>query len=773
MSIAVQLASNAPAAAAAPRGDHAGASSFPAIMQLLGETAGAAPQKAQPNSGASAGSTAAEVGDSQERTLGGPSISVNVSGSRKAKPQPGEEHNRSEQGPQPFADTGAHGAAVPVLTIAVPVSPVPVVVAAAGNATESLTPAETVVVPHSEEAAPQGSSGARDAGVNEIAAGKFTNIAGTEPIHSATTTSPSNLTAAAIGAPQELGHPEQNKRGTIVPEWVGHVDVAPRSGRAPRAAIGNGEIPGSHVDIVSDNELSMIGAEAADAPGAQALDPTAVAPGACEPRQAKAAVRENGIQVSPELAHSEISLPISGQAAHIGEQSLPQDNVSSASRFVVPIVGQRNFAPDTNGRGTAPVLADDPRAELIKAVVPGFSQTGDAQGATIAGVSSEPDQVLLATPSAEPATSARGVDQPRAEIPRVVGRAALPTASITTPRAAETETPGACEVPSASIVAGTDLRGPEEIGNSTQNDRTSAPRVLDPAPTEVSAQTSLITPSAPTLRTSSGAAAIAGTKPVRRAVPAGGTPQAVAVFAPTLDAGPRKTSPIAEKEQPASTEKQGAISKSTSESPREVASNAPLSWAPARDAAVVGSRILQTGVVAARNATGEGTTPAPTSSSPTSAAAPTMPEPAHESRAFTLVQSARLIERAASAEMRVGVQTPELGKVEVHATLRDSGVGATLSVERPDIQRMFAAELPNLNRALDRHQIELQSVSLMNSMSDGAGSQGRGQQPAPQRQIRPQDNEPVPASQSDRLSSSAAAGAAASLREAGRLNLRA
>jgi flagellar hook-length control protein FliK len=158
---------------------------------------------------------------------------------------------------------------------------------------------------------------------------------------------------------------------------------------------------------------------------------------------------------------------------------------------------------------------------------------------------------------------------------------------------------------------------------------------------------------------------------------------------------------------------------------------------------------------------------------PAAAATPAPLEVAHDSRAFTLVQSARLIERAASAEMRVGVQTPELGKIEVHASLRDNGVGATLSVERPDIQRMFAVELPSLNRALDRHHVELRSVSLMSPMNDGTGGQDSGQQPAPQRQSWPQADESHSGAQSARPSPSAVAAVGASRWEEGRVNLRA
>jgi hypothetical protein len=133
---------------------------------------------------------------------------------------------------------------------------------------------------------------------------------------------------------------------------------------------------------------------------------------------------------------------------------------------------------------------------------------------------------------------------------------------------------------------------------------------------------------------------------------------------------------------------------------------------------------------------------ADTPASTPSAATPKTPieHAPQEPRAYTLVETARLVERAASAEMKVGVQTPELGKVEVRATLRDNAVGATLSVERPEVQRMIAAELPALHRSLDRQQVELQSVSLMNAGAGDSGPHGREQE-SPQRQAWPRSAE--------------------------------
>ncbi len=83
----------------------------------------------------------------------------------------------------------------------------------------------------------------------------------------------------------------------------------------------------------------------------------------------------------------------------------------------------------------------------------------------------------------------------------------------------------------------------------------------------------------------------------------------------------------------------------------------------------------------------------------------------------TLVQNARLIQSIDTAEMRVAVHTPDLGRLEIHTTQHGDTVGAAIRVEHADTQRVMSAEAPTLERTLAQHHVELRGISLLDMQS--------------------------------------------------------
>ena len=116
------------------------------------------------------------------------------------------------------------------------------------------------------------------------------------------------------------------------------------------------------------------------------------------------------------------------------------------------------------------------------------------------------------------------------------------------------------------------------------------------------------------------------------------------------------------------------------------------------------------------------TTPAENASPRDSAASPHSADVPAQSASrpadpVTLVQNARLIQSVDTAEMRVAVNTPDLGRLEIHTMQHGDTVGAAIRVEHADTQRVMSAEAPSLERTLAQHHVELQGISLLDMHS--------------------------------------------------------
>lgn len=94
----------------------------------------------------------------------------------------------------------------------------------------------------------------------------------------------------------------------------------------------------------------------------------------------------------------------------------------------------------------------------------------------------------------------------------------------------------------------------------------------------------------------------------------------------------------------------------------------------------------------------------------------------------SLINSAKLIERIGEAELRLGVRAGEFGSVDIRTSMIRNQLTAEISVERGELGRVMAAELPGLQDRLADQRLGVANVTLQNH--GGSHSTGSGQQKA-------------------------------------------
>jgi uncharacterized membrane protein YqiK len=78
--------------------------------------------------------------------------------------------------------------------------------------------------------------------------------------------------------------------------------------------------------------------------------------------------------------------------------------------------------------------------------------------------------------------------------------------------------------------------------------------------------------------------------------------------------------------------------------------------------------------------------------------------------------------------MHVAMQTDLLGSIDLRATIHQSGLTATIGVQRADVQTLLANELPALQHALAEKSMQVAQISVLNnSVGGGASSRGDSQ----------------------------------------------
>lgn len=84
----------------------------------------------------------------------------------------------------------------------------------------------------------------------------------------------------------------------------------------------------------------------------------------------------------------------------------------------------------------------------------------------------------------------------------------------------------------------------------------------------------------------------------------------------------------------------------------------------------------------------------------------------------SLLQSARLVQHLGEAELRVGIHSGEFGNVDIRTSMAHNQFTAQISVERNELGRVLAAELPSLQNRLSEHRLASANIILQNQSAD-------------------------------------------------------
>ena len=114
-----------------------------------------------------------------------------------------------------------------------------------------------------------------------------------------------------------------------------------------------------------------------------------------------------------------------------------------------------------------------------------------------------------------------------------------------------------------------------------------------------------------------------------------------------------------------------------------------------------------------------------------SAASPSpLPSQAAQSSASDVLRANELYQRVGSGEMHVAMQTDLLGAIDLHATMHQSTLTATIGVQRADVQTLLANDLPALQHALADQHFHVEHISVLDtSVGAHAGTAGQHGQP--------------------------------------------
>jgi len=97
------------------------------------------------------------------------------------------------------------------------------------------------------------------------------------------------------------------------------------------------------------------------------------------------------------------------------------------------------------------------------------------------------------------------------------------------------------------------------------------------------------------------------------------------------------------------------------------------------------------------------------------------------SAAFTayptaVLSTAKLIERMGESELRLGIRSGDLGNVDIRTSMAHNQFMAEISVERGELGRALAAELPSLHDRLSEQRIAVGDIVLQNHTGGNSGS---------------------------------------------------
>jgi flagellar hook-length control protein FliK len=94
----------------------------------------------------------------------------------------------------------------------------------------------------------------------------------------------------------------------------------------------------------------------------------------------------------------------------------------------------------------------------------------------------------------------------------------------------------------------------------------------------------------------------------------------------------------------------------------------------------------------------------------------------------SVVQSAKLVERIGESELRLGIRAGEFGSVDIRTSMVHNQFTAEISVERGELGRVMAAELPSLQSRLTEQGVPVANITVQNH-TGGASTASDQQNP--------------------------------------------
>ena len=98
----------------------------------------------------------------------------------------------------------------------------------------------------------------------------------------------------------------------------------------------------------------------------------------------------------------------------------------------------------------------------------------------------------------------------------------------------------------------------------------------------------------------------------------------------------------------------------------------------------------------------------------------------------SMVPTAHVLERMGHSEMRVDVNTADFGTIQLHTSVSQDRVGASINTTHLDLRTAMMAEAPSLQQALEQHHLRLGQLDLGTQAGERQGGGAPQQQPRSQ-----------------------------------------
>ena len=86
-----------------------------------------------------------------------------------------------------------------------------------------------------------------------------------------------------------------------------------------------------------------------------------------------------------------------------------------------------------------------------------------------------------------------------------------------------------------------------------------------------------------------------------------------------------------------------------------------------------------------------------------------------------VIQSAQVLERMGKSEIRLGLNSSNFGNIELHTSVNQDRVGASIATSHAELRSAMIAEMPSLEHAIAQHQLRLDSFQFDSRSGSQAG----------------------------------------------------